>query len=158
MDFRTSLKLIALLSYAPFSLASYSFPAVTAGAVYPNFGTEWIPFCFDNAAECFDSCSDMWSGSPQAASMTYTFPAVSTSFQWWGYQWPSAGQAQVCFDGATSGSGCHTVSYANPSTEPGLSPAVELFSITGLTNEIHTVAITNLWFDMLESNRATRPR
>lgn len=144
MAVQFSLRLLALLSFTPFALASYSYPAFTAGATY--IGDGWDAICFSGAAACFDGCAAniAFGTSPTPNAFTYAFPSASTTWQWWGYKSSGAGLAQVCFDGATSGSGCTTVNYFDANAVTGADPPVALFSKTGLTNEKHTVTVTNI--------------
>jgi hypothetical protein len=86
-------------------------------------------------------CGGQWDLFSQPASFTFKFPTSSTSFKWWGWKFPAGqgGQASVCLDGA-KGSACATVN----TTDITSSTPIVLFSLTGLSNTIHTVTVTNI--------------
>jgi hypothetical protein len=75
-------------------------------------------------------------------SFTFVFPQASTSFKWWGWQFTSGtgGLASICFDGAV-GSACQTLSTVNATA--AVSPVL-LYSTSNLSNDVHTVTISNL--------------
>jgi hypothetical protein len=141
MPIHSSLKLFAVLSSLPFTLASYTYGAFTAGMVYGGDG--WDPACYGGAAACWDQCADSFAFGPSTTPQyfQYTFAVPSTTWEWWGFQHSFYGSAEVCWDGATTG--CDTVNYDNPSAELGLDAPVLLYSKTGLSDTIHTVTVTN---------------
>lgn len=130
---------LALLSQLPSTLASLALSASYPGIVYTS---DWFPDCPGPPQPCFDGCAAFFSN--EAGVMTFSFPSASTSFEWWGYIRNQAGLATVCFDGATSGAGCHTVSYFNANANQQTELPSQFFGITGLTNTIHVVKITNI--------------
>ncbi|EJU04521.1 acid protease [Dacryopinax primogenitus] len=77
-------------------------------------------------------------GPRDNGTVNFVFPQPSTTFQWWGYQRSDGGLAQLCIDDS-----CQQVSYYNASTDGTESPRL-LSSITGLSNTVHTLTITNL--------------
>ncbi|KZO95678.1 acid protease [Calocera viscosa TUFC12733] len=78
-------------------------------------------------------------GPRNNATVTFTFPQSSTSWQWWGYQRSDGGLAQVCVDGAN----CLDFSYYNASTNGSESPRL-LATLSALPNTMHTITITNV--------------
>ncbi|EJT96505.1 acid protease, partial [Dacryopinax primogenitus] len=78
-------------------------------------------------------------GARSNGIVTFTFPAPSTTLQWWGFQRSDGGVAQVCVDNLP----CTQFSYKNASTNGSENPRL-LANITGLTNKVHTVTITNV--------------
>lgn len=141
MAIQSSLPYFPILSFLPFALASYSYPAFTAGVIY--IGDGWDPACFGGVAACFDGCADAvaFGQSPIPQAFTYTFASPSTTFEWWGFKSPTAGLAQVCFDGATTG--CDTVNFFDSNAVVGADAPVLLYSKTGLMNGIHHLTATN---------------
>jgi hypothetical protein len=73
-----------------------------------------------------------------SAVATFKFPAASTIMQLWGYQQNTEGAATICVDGQS----CQTINYFNTSIT-GTEPPALLLSLTGLSNAVHTVTITN---------------
>ncbi|EJU04492.1 acid protease [Dacryopinax primogenitus] len=78
-------------------------------------------------------------GPHNNGSITFTFPQPSTTFQWWGYQRSDGGVAQICIDGGA----CQDYSFSNASTNGSENPRL-LANITGLSNSIHTIVMTNV--------------
>jgi hypothetical protein len=142
MPVHSSLKLLAVLSSLPFTLASYTYGAFTAGIVYSGQG--WVTECYPGAATCWDQCADnvAYGQSPTPQYFEYTFAVPSTTWEWWGFEDSSYGTAQVCWDGATTG--CDTVNFSNPSSSIGSDAPVLLYSKTGLSDAIHTATVTNV--------------
>lgn len=97
-----SLALLGLLAFTPSSLALLALSASYPGVSYTPTSA-WFPYCLaPGPQQCFDACAAYYGDND--AVFTFVFPSVSTTFQWWGYPVNNAGQATVCFDGATSGS------------------------------------------------------
>lgn len=130
-----------MLLYLPLVFSSRSYPAFTAGVLY--IGEGWDPACFGGVATCFDGCADAvaFGQSPIPQAFTYSFASPSTTFEWWGFKSPTAGLAEVCFDGATTG--CDTVNFFDSNAVVGADAPVLLYSKTGLTNGIHSLTATN---------------
>jgi hypothetical protein len=131
------------------SLISFAHLALALSADYftwnPGFtfapAPSWHSVSTTGSSGCSDNVGAQWLFGGDG-SFTFVFPQPSTSFKWWGWQFPTGegGLASVCFNGAT-GSACHTVSNVNASAAQG---PVVLFSASGLPNTAHTVTITNL--------------
>lgn len=83
MLIQSSLHLVAILSAIPLALASFSYPALTAGVIY--FGDGWDTIYFTGDAACFDGCAAniALGTSPTPQSFAYTFAAPSTTWEWW---------------------------------------------------------------------------
>jgi hypothetical protein len=145
MPINSSLKLfaVAVLPSLPFTLASYTYGAYTAGIVYSGDG--WQADGTIGTQGAWDQCADSYVRVQQSATpqyFQYTFAVPSTTWQWWGFEGSSYGTAKVCWDGATTG--CDTVNFSNPNYSIGSEPPVLLYSKTGLSDAIHTVTVTNV--------------
>jgi hypothetical protein len=135
---------LSLISFAPLALAlSVDYFPWNSGFTFEP-SSSWHTVSSNGSSGCGEgNASSQWLFGGDG-SFTFVFSQPSTSFKWWGWQFPtgSGGLASVCFDGAT-GSACHTVSSVND-TQSTEQPPVVLFSASGLPNVSHTVTITNL--------------
>ncbi|KZW03614.1 acid protease [Exidia glandulosa HHB12029] len=71
--------------------------------------------------------------------VTFTFPAASSSFEFWGYKRSDGGMYSLTVDGGDA----VQVDYYDPNST-GDDPPAKLYSRDDLSNDMHTVVITNV--------------
>ncbi|EJD42585.1 acid protease [Auricularia subglabra TFB-10046 SS5] len=74
--------------------------------------------------------------------VTFKFPFKSSVFEFWGYERSDGGKYSLTIDGGDS----VVVNYDNPSST-GDDPPKKLYSRDDLSDDVHTIAITNLLDD-----------
>jgi hypothetical protein len=129
--------LVSLLAFASLALADIDYLTYDSHFTFSPTSA-WTLVAGNDAS----GCGAHWDFS-QPGTFTFTFPQASTTFKWWGWQFsaPQGGQATLCLDGATSGTSCHTVNYLNATA---VDAPIVLLSLTGLSNSVHTVTVTNI--------------